>query len=254
MTATMDWFHGYVDSLQQRITKALAAVDGTPFVFKKWIRAEGGGGTMALLRDGPVLEKGACHVSKVSGPSNPLTGQPFRAAGISVILHPRNPNAPTVHMNVRRFEQADGSWWGGGTDLTPMGVRHESDVQHFHSVLAKHLGERYEAGRDEAERYFHVPHRGRPRGAGGVFYDHVPDADGRPVVAAVGDSFLDAYLPVLEKRHGMPSNDAQRIQQLEARGIYAEFNLLYDRGTRFGLQSGGNIEAILSSLPPLVRW
>lgn len=250
----MEEFHGYIDALQQRITAALTAVDGAPFAFKDWRRPEGGGGRMALLRDGAVLEKAACHVSKVHGPSNPLTGQPFHAAGISVILHPRNPHAPTVHMNVRRFEESAGSWWGGGMDLTPLGVRHENDAQQFHSVLAKRLGAQYEAGRQEAERYFHVPHRGRARGAGGVFYDHVPDGEGRRLVQAIGDGFLEAYLPILEERRDNSYTEIDRVRQLEERGVYAEFNLIYDRGTKFGLQSGGNIEAILSSLPPLVRW
>ncbi|MHB1260443.1 MAG: coproporphyrinogen III oxidase [Thermoplasmatota archaeon] len=250
----MQQFHLYIDALQQRITKALASVDGTAFTFKDWMRPEGGGGRMALLRDGPVLEKGACHVSKVSGSSNPLTGQPFQAAGLSVILHPSNPNVPTVHMNVRRFEQADGGWWGGGMDLTPMGVRHDADVAQFHAILSARLGDRYEAGRQEADRYFHVPHRGRPRGAGGVFYDHILDTEGLALMQAIGDAFLDAYLPILEARHKTPFMDEERLRQLEERGVYAEFNLLYDRGTKFGLQSGGNIEAILSSLPPLVRW
>jgi coproporphyrinogen III oxidase len=255
-SAAMVAFHGYLDRLQHTLTQAVSQEDGTPFEFKDWIRPEGGGGRMAMLRDGPVVEKGACHVSKVWGSSNPLSGQPFCAAGLSLILHPRNPNCATVHMNVRRFEERTGGWWGGGMDLTPLGIRHEPDVQHFHEVLANRLGRRYPAGRAEAERYFHVPHRARNRGAGGVFYDRIDSGDVESdgaFIQTLGNAFLDAYRPLLARRNE-PFTDADRDRQLTERGIYVEFNLLYDKGTRFGFQSGGNVEAILSSLPPLVRW
>lgn len=250
-------FQAYLDRLQSTITKAISQEDGTPFQFKDWVRPEGGGGRMATLRDGPVVEKGACHVSKVWGASNPLSGKPFRAAGLSLILHPRNPHAATVHLNVRRFEEDSGGWWGGGMDLTPLGFRHEEDVNHFHGVLANRLGDRYPAGRAEAERYFHVPHRARNRGAGGVFYDHLASDDvdqDRAFIESIGETFLEAYLPILARRKAEAFTDVDRERQLTERGIYVEFNLLYDKGTRFGFQSGGNIEAILSSLPPLVRW
>lgn len=247
----------YVRALQDRIVHALGKVEPTPFERKDWLRPEGGGGHMATIRGG-VIEKGAVLFSSVSGPTNPLTGKPFFATGLSLILHPANPHAPTVHMNVRRFDEADGDgWWGGGLDLTPMGVRHEEDVEHFHSALKQALGERYQAGKEEADRYFFVPHRGRARGAGGVFYDHLKGAGPRDEFAfiqSVGDSFLPAYLPILERRHAQPHTPEEREKQLVDRGVYVEFNLLYDRGTRFGFQSGGNPEAILSSLPPLVRW
>lgn len=250
-------FQAYLDQLQARISQAIAEEDGTPFQFKEWRRPEGGGGRMAMLRDGAVVEKGACHVSEVWGASNPLSGKPFRAAGLSVILHPRNPHCPTVHLNVRRFEEEGGGWWGGGTDLTPLGIRHEEDVRHFHGVLAHRLGERYEAGKEEADRYFHVPHRARNRGAGGVFYDRIGSGDAeadRAFIQRIGDTFLEAYQPIVQRRKHEPYSDSDRERQLTERGIYVEFNLLYDQGTRFGLQSGGNVEAILSSLPPLVRW
>jgi coproporphyrinogen III oxidase len=246
-------FESYVRERQDRSVAALAEVEPTPFARKDWTRAEGGGGHMATVR-GEVIEKGAVLVSSVSGAASPLTQKPFRAAGLSLILHPASPHAPTVHMNVRRFEEPDDGWWGGGMDLTPLGVRHEADVEQFHGVLRKALGARYEAGKAEAARYFYVPHRQRERGAGGVFYDHVRDAEGEALVRAIGDAFLDAYLPILRARGRAPSTEAERDQQLRDRGVYVEFNLLYDRGTRFGFQSGGNPEAILSSLPPLVRW
>ena len=250
-------FEDHGRALQDRIVAGLGEVEPTPFARKDWVRAEGGGGHMATVRGG-VIEKGAVLWSSVSGQSNPLTGKPFHATGVSLIVHPASPHAATVHMNVRRFEHADGTgWWGGGADLTPMGVRHEEDVDHFHGALRKATGARYLEGKEEADRYFFVPHRGRARGAGGVFYDHLDT--GRPeedfaFVRAVGDAFLDAYLPILRRRHAQPSTPEEREAQLVARGVYVEFNLLYDRGTRFGFQSGGNPEAILSSLPPLARW
>lgn len=242
-------------ALQDRIVAALGKIEPTPFERKDWTRADGlggGGGHMATVR-GAVLEKGAVLFSSVSGASNPLTGKPFHATGVSLILHPANPHAPTVHMNVRRFEEADGGgWWGGGMDVTPMGVRHAEDVEHFHGTLRTTLGERYQAGKAEADRYFFVPHRGRARGAGGVFYDHL--AGDLAFIRTLGDAFLDAYTPILARRHAAPFSPEEREAQLKDRGVYVEFNLLYDRGTRFGFQSGGNVEAILSSLPPLARW
>ena len=251
-------FEAYGRALQDRIVAGLAEVEPAPFARKDWTReGGGGGGRMATVRGG-VLEKGAVLWSSVHGESNPLTGKPFHATGVSLILHPLSPHAATVHMNVRRFEHADGTgWWGGGADLTPMGVRHEEDVGHFHGVLRKALGDRYQAGKEEADRYFFVPHRGRARGAGGVFYDHLDTGDAEAdfaFVRAIGDPFLDAYLPILARRHAQPASPEEREAQLVARGVYVEFNLLYDRGTRFGFQSGGNPEAILSSLPPLARW
>lgn len=245
-------FEQYVRALQDRIVDALAEIEPEPFERKDWTRAEGGGGHMATVR-GEVIEKGAVLVSSVHGPSNPLTQRPFRAAGLSLILHPANPHAPTVHMNVRRFEETEDAWWGGGMDLTPMGVWHADDVEHFHAALRAALGERYEAGRKGADEYFFVPHRQRARGAGGVFYDHIREPDDG-LVRAIGDAFLEAYLPILQERAGQPTTVDEREKQLKDRGVYVEFNLLYDRGTRFGFQSGGNPEAILASLPPLVRW
>lgn len=246
----------YVRALQDRIVGGLEEVESARFERKDWTRPEGGGGRMATVR-GSCIEKGAVLVSAVHGPTNPLTGKPFHATGLSLIVHPANPHAATVHLNVRRFEEEGGGWWGGGMDLTPMGVHHPEDAERFHAVLRKALGERYPAGKEEADRYFFVPHRGRPRGAGGVFYDHLSSGDAErdfAFIRCVGDAFLDAYLPILRQRCDEPYSDEDRDTQLRERGVYVEFNLLYDRGTRFGFQSGGNPDAILASLPPLVRW
>lgn len=251
-TETFARFESYTRALQHRIVGALSEVESAPFERKDWTRPEGGGGHMATIR-GEIIEKGAVLVSSVHGATSPLTQKPFRAAGLSLIIHPMNPHAPTVHLNIRRFEEAGDAWWGGGMDITPMGVRHEEDVEHFHAVLKKELGEDYEAGKVEADRYFYVPHRHRPRGAGGVFFDHVHEPTDK-LARNIGDHFLDAYLPILRERARAPYTEAEREQQLKERGVYVEFNLLYDQGTRFGFQSGGNPDAILSSLPPLVRW
>lgn len=255
-TPVHDAFVRYARELQERIVRGLAEVEPQPFDEKDWTRPEGGGGRMRRVR-GDVIEKGAVLVSDVWGASNPLTGTPFRAAGLSLIVHPLSPHAPTVHLNVRHFHDATGGWWGGGLDLTPLGVHHPEDAERFHAVLRDALGDDYAKGKAEADRYFFVPHRNRPRGAGGVFYDHVRTTDAEAdfaFIRRVGDCFLDAYLPLLRERARQPFSDGERDGQLRERGIYVEFNLLYDRGTRFGFQSGGNPEAILASLPPLVRW
>jgi coproporphyrinogen III oxidase len=249
---TFTAFESYMCELQDRIVRALGKMEPAPFERKDWTRPEGGGGHMAIVR-GDVIEKGAVLTSSVHGETNPITNKPFRAAGLSLILHPKNPHAPTVHLNVRRFEEETQAWWGGGTDLTPMGVRHEEDVEHFHHVLHKSLSGLYADGKAEADRYFFVPHRNRARGAGGVFYDHVTD-ETPTLVHTVGDLFLDAYQPILERRARAPATPEERELQLNDRGVYVEFNLLYDRGTRFGFQSRGNPDAILASLPPVVRW
>lgn len=251
-TKAFESFEHYTRELQARIIGGLGAVEPAAFTLKDWVRPEGGGGRMAFVR-GDVLEKGAVLVSSVHGASSPLSGKPFRAAGLSLILHPKSPHAPTVHLNVRAFEEPDDGWWGGGVDLTPMGVRHEEDVAAFHARLADAFGPRYPDAKRAADDYFFVPHRGRPRGAGGVFFDHVREG-GEDLVRTTGDLFLDLYLPILARRGRQPFDEPERAAQLRDRGVYVEFNLLHDRGTRFGLQSGGNPEAILSSLPPLASW
>jgi coproporphyrinogen III oxidase len=245
-------FEAYVRALRTRILDALREVEPAPAEETHWARSAGGGGLITTLR-GTTLEKGALLTSSVHGPSNPLTGQPFQAAGLSLILHPSNPNAPAVHMNLRRFEERSDAWYGAVLDLNPMGIRHPEDVEHFHETLRRTLGHDYERGQQEADAYFFVPHRGRPRGAGGVFYDRIREDDAG-LVPTVGDAFLDAYLPLLRRRHAQPFVVADRERQLKDRGTYVEFNLLHDRGTRFGFQSGGNPDAILASLPPLASW
>lgn len=249
-------FDRFVLDAQERVVSAVECLDGERFDVEPWDREQGGGGRMATLR-GEWVEKGAVLCSRVHGEDNPLTGRPFVAGGLSLILHPLSPHAPTVHLNVRRFEEEDRGWWGGGIDLTPMGVVHDGDVDHFHKALRAGLGRDYEPGRQAAEEYFFVPHRDRPRGAGGVFFDRVDSGDAQEdfdLMRRVVECFFTGYLPVLERRMEEPFDDAQRAAQLLDRGVYVEFNLLYDRGTRFGFQSGGNPKAILSSLPPLASW
>lgn len=249
---TFSRFESYTRELQEKIVAGLGELEVAPFLMKEWTREQGGGGRMATVR-GEVIEKGAVLVSSVHGSNNPITGKPFRAAGLSLIIHPRNPNAASVHMNVRRFEEEGDAWWGGGADISPMGAQHADDVEHFHGALKDALAERYQRGCAEADKYFFVPHRHRPRGAGGVFYDQERNADDR-LVRALGDTFLAAYRPILARRARMAFTEEDRTRQLRERGIYVEFNLLWDRGTRFGFQSGGNPEAILASLPPVASW
>ncbi len=256
VSEAFEGFARFVMDAQLRVVSVLEGLDERSAEVETWDREEGGGGRIASLR-GQQVEKGAVLSSRVHGQQNPLTGRPFVACGLSLILHPRSPHAPTVHLNVRRFEEEDGGWWGGGIDLTPMGVVHQDDVDSFHSALRHGLGADYGPGRRAADEYFFVPHRGRPRGAGGVFFDQVDtgnlERDGALMLKVV-DCFFTAYLPVLRRRMDETFSEAQRDVQLLDRGVYVEFNLLYDRGTRFGFQSGGNPKAILSSLPPLASW
>jgi coproporphyrinogen III oxidase len=251
-TKSFKQFEAHTRDLQLRIIEELGVVEPSRFEVQDWRRADGGGGRMAIVR-GDIIEKGAVLVSSVHGSASPLSGKPFRAAGLSLILHPTSPHVPSVHMNIRRFEEPDDAWWGGGIDLTPMGIWHPEDLSEFHETLARMLGASYETGRRAADAYFYVPHRSRPRGAGGVFFDHLREA-GEPVIRATGDAFVETYIPLLRRRAHLPFDPSDRARQLKDRGVYVEFNLLYDRGTRFGLQSGGNPDAILSSLPPLVSW
>jgi coproporphyrinogen III oxidase len=317
----------YVFALQDRIVAALEALDPNAPQFKRdsWVRAQGGQGrscvfatpsqspaSAALASDAaaPVLEKAGVNISIVHGtlppaavrqmrenhasiPADPAraTGLPFYAAGLSLVVHPRNPHAPTVHMNVRYFEisgdaPADGgappvlAWWfGGGGDLTPSYL-YEDDAVHFHGALrdacAAHGAGLYPAFKTWCDAYFHIPHRGEARGIGGIFFDDLcdekhpklPNDDGADAVArprdpagifafvrAVGDSFIPAYMPLLERRMRTPTTDEQRRWQLLRRGRYVEFNLVYDRGTKFGLNTpGARIESILISMPETARW
>jgi len=262
--------------LRDRIVAKLEELEGgAKFRRTAWERPGGGGGEMAELR-GELFEKGGCNFSAVHGKSFPaappgaapadhgddvrppraeeLAGKPFFATGVSLVMHPKNPFVPVVHMNVRYLEAGEGSWFGGGMDLTPFRPFPE-DTAHFHGVLQEACGpDRYARFSQWAREYFFIPHRNSERGVGGVFFDYLRGKENLELAAKVGDSFLPAYVPLVERRRGSPFSEADRAAQLRWRGRYVEFNLLYDRGTLFGLKSGGNIDAIFVSLPPLVSW
>lgn len=232
------------------------------FTQTAWNYSHTGGGEMAVLR-GAVFEKGAVNWSGVGGPSFPMQdGQgAFFATGVSLITHMANPHAPTVHMNVRFIETEEKYWFGGGYDLTPMGFPYQEDTEHFHAVAREALSpfnpNFYDQFSQNAREYFYIPHRKKERGVGGLFFDHFNTGDfetDKLLWQAVGKSFLKAIMPIYEKRIHQQFGDDEREKQLLARAHYAEFNLLYDRGTKFGFQSGGNPDAILCSMPPLVKW
>lgn len=227
-----------------------------------WSYHEEGGGEMAVLR-GNIFEKAAVNWSGVGGSSFPLSESqgPFFATGLSLIIHMTNPHAPTAHFNLRFIETENKCWFGGGYDLTPMGFPYEEDTSHFHKVAESALSpfgaNVYHLFAQNAKKYFYIPHRKKERGIGGLFFDHYDtgkfDQD-RILWETVGDSFLPALMPILHRRIQQRYTAEERDQQLRHRAHYAEFNLLYDRGTRFGFQSGGSTEAILCSMPPLVKW
>jgi len=258
----------YLAGLQERIVGELAALDGKPFAHDAWTRPEGGGGISCILEDGSLLERGGVGFSHVSGTKLPpsatahraqIAGKPWEAMGLSLVFHPRNPYVPTVHMNVRFFRAGDTWWFGGGMDLTPY-YPFEEDCVHFHranrDALAPFPGlhARFKKACDD---YFFLRHRNEPRGIGGTFFDDFSEggfASAFGVMRAVGDAFLPAYLPIVERRRAMSYGERERDFQAYRRGRYVEFNLVWDRGTLFGLQSGGRAESILMSLPPLVKW
>jgi coproporphyrinogen III oxidase len=228
-----------------------------------WSYAKGaGGGEIGLLR-GSIFEKAAVNFSQIHGdafPTDEAIGA-FFAAGISLITHMANPHAPTVHFNIRYIEASDRFWFGGGYDLTPMGITYPEDAEHFHAVAKAALdpfGEQlYAEWSQRAREYFYIPHRNKERGVGGIFFDHYNSGDlERDFILwkRVGETFLDTIMPVYQRRIFLPFTLAEREKQLEMRSHYVEFNLLYDRGTKFGFQSGGNPEAILCSMPPLAKW
>lgn len=258
--------HDYFSALQERIVSALEVVDRKGFTRDSWQRAEGGGGTTCIVEDGQVFERGGVNLSRVQGRNLPpsasaarpqLAGRSFEAMGVSLVLHPRNPYCPTVHMNVRFFTAGDIWWFGGGMDLTPY-YGFEEDARHFHATCKKALtpfgADLHPKFKRWCDEYFHLRHRNEPRGIGGIFFDDLADESSFELAKSVGDHFLEAYVPLLERRKDLPFGERERSFQAYRRGRYVEFNLVYDRGTLFGLQSGGRTESILMSLPPRAEW
>jgi coproporphyrinogen III oxidase len=254
--------HEYFSALQEKIVSALEVVDRKGFVRDSWQRPEGGGGTTCIVEEGQVFERAGVNLSRVQGRSLPpsasasrpqLAGRAFDAMGVSLVLHPRNPFCPTVHMNVRFFSAGDTWWFGGGMDLTPY-YPFEEDARHFHAACKEAVGTHYPRFKRWCDEYFYLKHRGEPRGIGGIFFDDLAEDSSFDLVQSVGDHFLKAYLPILERRKNRPFGERERDFQAYRRGRYVEFNLVYDRGTLFGLQSGGRTESILMSLPPGVKW
>jgi coproporphyrinogen III oxidase len=262
----------YLRDLQRRLCEAFERIDaGSTFGSDAWERAEGGGGVSRVLREGAVFEQAGVGFSDVRGAALPpsatahrpeLAGAPWRALGVSVVVHPRNPYVPTSHANVRCFEArppgAAPVWWfGGGFDLTPF-YPFDEDVLHWHRTARAACGEAlYPRFKRACDAYFFLKHREEARGVGGLFFDDFREggfADAFALLRAVGDGFLDAYLPIVARRKDTPYGEREREFQLYRRGRYVEFNLVWDRGTLFGLQSGGRTESILMSLPPRVRW
>ena len=253
-------------ALQDSICAALEREDGGKFQEDAWTRAEGGGGRSRVLTEGAVFEKAGVGFSHVTGATLPasataarpeLAGKPFLAMGVSLVVHPRNPYVPTAHMNVRYFQAGDTWWFGGGFDLTPY-YGFEEDAVHWHRTALAACGpELYARFKPWCDEYFFLKHRSEPRGIGGIFFDdfNAPGFDASfALMRRVGDAFLPAYLPIVQKRKATRSGPRERDFQLYRRGRYVEFNLVYDRGTLFGLQSGGRTESILMSLPPLAAW
>ena len=261
--------------LQAALVTALERVDGAAFRRDEWVREAGGGGVSMALENGRVLERAGVLFSHVTGDALPpsatasrprLAGRAFEALGVSLVVHPRNPYAPTVHLNVRHFvAQADDSraaawWFGGGMDLTPI-YGFVDDARHFHRVcrdaLAPFGSDLYPRMKQDCDRYFFLRHRQEARGIGGIFYDDYAEggfARAFAMTKTVGERFVDAYVPILERRRDVPYGERERAFQAYRRGRYVEFNLVWDRGTLFGLQSNGRTEAILLSMPPSAAW
>jgi coproporphyrinogen III oxidase len=265
--------------LQSRITTAISSMDGQPFLSDHWEKAPGellqGNGVTQILEGGQLFERAGCGFSHVRGPKLPpsatqhrpeLVGAPFEALGVSLVFHPRNPYVPTVHMNVRMLAATpvDGGpvvcWFGGGMDLTPY-YGFEEDAVHFHQTCKDALepfgNDKYPRFKKWCDEYFYLKHRNEQRGIGGVFFDDFQElgpVQSFAMMQSVADGFLKAYLPIVEKRKDTPYGEREREFQLYRRGRYVEFNLVWDRGTHFGLQSGGRTESILMSMPPLASW
>jgi coproporphyrinogen III oxidase len=258
---TFEAFLEQTRDLQDRLVDALAEREPeAAFHAHPWTRDEGGGGTSRQLGGGAVLEKAAVGHSHVHGDDNPLTGRAFHGGGVSLIVHPRNPHAPAAHLNLRRFEEPQAAWFGGVVDLNPMGFPYDEDTLAFHRALRAACREHdrpYEAWAKRCEAYYWIDHREVPRGVGGVFFDRHrtddPEAD-LAFLDALGEAFLDVYPRLVDRRAGTPYDEDDRARQLERRAWYAEFNLVHDEGTRFGLESGGAPEAVLSSMPPKAAW
>ncbi|MGH8507231.1 MAG: oxygen-dependent coproporphyrinogen oxidase [Gammaproteobacteria bacterium] len=271
----LDSLRSYLRDLQDRICKAIEQEDGVGrFMNDPWRRAEGGGGLTRVLTEGRLFEQAGVNYSEVHGARLPpaasaqrpdLAGRGFRALGVSLVMHPRNPYVPTSHANVRFISaEAEGSdpiwWFGGGFDLTPF-YGFEEDARHWHrtaqAACAPFGAEVYPRFKRWCDEYFYLRHRAEPRGIGGLFFDDLNAWGFEQCFAfarSVGDHYLTAYLPIVERRVDTPYGERERDFQLYRRGRYVEFNLVYDRGTLFGLQSGGRTESILMSLPPLVKW
>lgn len=260
-----DKISSYLEGLQNRICSALETFEPTArFSIEKWSRPGGGGGESRALSGGQVFEKAGVNLSVVHGELPERMREKlktpeseFFATGVSLVIHPNSPQVPTVHANFRYFEQPSRWWFGGGTDLTPY-VPNESAFKHFHQTLkeASSSAERFQEMKEECDKYFFIPHREETRGVGGIFFDYVTGekAEEFSRVKKLGDSFVPAYCPIVEKTKDLEFSERQKKYQLLRRGRYVEFNLVYDRGTLFGLETKGNIESILMSLPPNVNW
>jgi coproporphyrinogen III oxidase len=277
MTSQKDRFYDYIQKLQDQICSALETADGqAQFQEDHWNRKGGGGGRTRVIENGAVFEKGGVNISAVHGelPDSmkayfKVEEGSFFACGLSLVIHPKNPMVPTVHANWRYFElyKDDGSlaeaWFGGGQDLTPYYL-FEEDATHFHRVCKtacdQHNASFYSKYKEACDRYFWNAHRDEARGVGGLFFDYLKQTDEQSLeqwydfVTEVGNSFITAYVPVVEKRKNLSYTDEQREWQEIRRGRYVEFNLVHDKGTLFGLRTNGRIESILMSLPPHVQW
>lgn len=265
--------HVYVQELQRTICSRLEELDGrAAFTMDRWSRPGGGGGVTATIEDGAVFEKGGVNISEVYGALPPrlartlaTDSERFYATGLSLVIHPLNPYVPTVHANIRYFalgrdlEEPEDQWFGGGADLTPYYPEFE-DVRHFHRtwkrVCDRHRTADYGAFKKECDAYFYLPHREEARGVGGIFFDYIREAPEETFhfVREAGDAFLDSYVPIVERHVERPFGAAEKTYQEIRRGRYVEFNLLYDRGTKFGIETRGRTESILMSLPPHVQW
>ena len=270
-------FYSYIETLQNQITSALESIDGcAQFEEDLWRRKEGGGGRTRILQNGGVFEKGGVNISRVFGPLPKAMQSYFKvenvdffACGLSLVMHPKNPMVPTVHANWRYFEMYNKNgelvdqWFGGGLDLTPYYL-FEEDAKHFHlqckNACDRHNSDLYQKYKQACDAYFYNSHRKEARGVGGLFFDYCKSNEQMNLqqwydfITDVGDHFLEAYLPIVQKRKDLPYTAAERQWQEIRRGRYVEFNLVHDKGTLFGLKTNGRIESILMSLPPHVQW